>query len=872
MMALDEALQSSLEIQSRAQTVLTLLVDAETGVRGYLLTHEQKFLQPYRTARRDLPNQWRNLSTLTRNEPKLVAETEKVRTLVQTKLKILGALTRYPNDHGGAISPQVTDLLVRGNAVMDEIRHDVATVQREDNVDIARRESAVDRADQRSAEILGTGAIIGLGGGLLAMLLFGTGVAARIRRLEENAHRLERGEPLLSLHPANDEVGRLGSVLVKSNALLAERQRELKDAKGFLEDLIDSSPGLIYRLNLKEPISAYVSPNVERLLGYAPEEFLADPRKWLDHMEPDEARRVEALVLDAAASQEPEIAFDVRFIHRADHTRSLSALVHMEYDSDGTLENVVGYALDVTLQKEAERALREREQTLEAVITASPDIITIFDNDGSIRSASTAIDEILGYAPGELEGGDGVTPDFIHLDDVATRAASLQRTLQGGDHEGGTRFRARRADGTWAVLESSRRPIKGGDGRVEALVSVTREVTDQVGLETALRQAKEEAEQANRAKSEFLSRMSHELRTPLNAILGFAQLLEMDELDPEQQESVGQVLKAGRHLLTLIDEVLDIARIESGRLTISLEPVVVGEATADALDMIRPLAAARGTAVEVDGGSCDLYVQADRERLKQVLLNLLSNAVKYNRDGGSVSLACHHVDGGRVRIEVGDTGPGIPAAKMDDLFSPFDRLGAENSGVEGTGLGLALSKHIVEAMGGVLGAASTEGEGSTFWIDLPVTEGALERLERENDNFGNVSRDGVQDRRTILYIEDNLSNMKLVDRVLANYKEVRLVPAMQGRLGLELARRHDPDLVLLDLHLPDIRGDDVLRELRARPETKDVPVLVISADATPSRITALLAAGANGYLTKPLDIHKFVHVLEQALAKEQADA
>ncbi len=390
--------------------------------------------------------------------------------------------------------------------------------------------------------------------------------------------------------------------------------------------------------------------------------------------------------------------------------------------------------------------------------------------------------------------------------------------------------------------------------------------------EQDLRGAKDEAEKANRAKNEFLSRMSHELRTPLNAILGFGQLLEMDHLPGEQQESVEHILRSGRHLLGLIDEVLDIARIEAGNLALSLEPVLIIDELQDALDLVQPIAAARNIRLDSDRRElCRRHVAADRLRLKQVFLNLLSNAVKYNHPGGTVTLSCEETGNGRVRVKVTDTGPGIPPDKLTRLFTPFDRLGAEQSEVEGTGLGLSLAKHLVEAMGGTLGVESAPGRGSTFWVELAIAESPLERLEQADERVpAPVRTDTPRAARAVLYIEDNLSNLRLIERLLVHRPEVRLIPAMQGSLGLQLAREHRPDLILLDLQLPDLSGSEVLRRLQEAPETRNTPVVIISADATPGQIDRLLAAGAWRYLTKPLDVKKLLALLDEALARPEA--
>src|SRR5205809_2206959 len=348
------------------------------------------------------------------------------------------------------------------------------------------------------------------------------------------------------------------------------------------------------------------------------------------------------------------------------------------------------------------------------------------------------------------------------------------------------------------------------------------------------RRAEAKADHANRAKSDFLSRMSHELRTPLNGILGFAQLLEMEPLPAGHEESVAQILKAGRHLLGLINEVLDISRIETGRLQLSLEPVPVDETLRGALDIVRPIAAQHGIELSAEVADDRRHVVADRQRLQQVLLNLLSNAVKYNRTGGVVGVSCEERAGGRLRILVTDTGPGIAPGKLERLFTPFDRLGAEATGVEGTGLGLALSKHLVDAMGGTLDVMSQVGVGSTFAVELPLTAAPVAALEPRGGS-PTVDPAPPDARMVVLYIEDNLSNLRLIEQVLGRRPRTTLLSAMQGRLGLDLAREHRPDLILLDLHLPDLPGQEVLRRLLDEPRTREIPVIILSADASPGQ-------------------------------------
>jgi signal transduction histidine kinase/ActR/RegA family two-component response regulator len=386
--------------------------------------------------------------------------------------------------------------------------------------------------------------------------------------------------------------------------------------------------------------------------------------------------------------------------------------------------------------------------------------------------------------------------------------------------------------------------------------------------EARLRRAKELAESANQAKSEFLSRMSHELRTPLTAVIGFADLLLADEPDEQRARHLATILKAGEHLLGLINEVLDISRIEEGRLALSLEPVLLAETVSEAVDLIRPAAQQRSVSLRVEAPPAGLCVRADHRRLKQVLVNLLSNAVKYNRGGGWVELRSS-VSEGWIRVEVQDSGPGLGGEDLERLFSPFERLSASGSGVEGTGLGLALSKALTEAMGAQIGVDSAVGSGSTFWIELPMAE--AEELEADVEATGRGREVAAQlPPSLLLYVEDALSNLSLVEGLVARRPELSLVSARDGRRALELARDHHPDLILLDAHLPDMDGVEVLTRLRADPLTADVPVVALSADDTRPQIDRFLEAGAREYLTKPIRVAALLQALERHVRGEAA--
>ena len=528
-------------------------------------------------------------------------------------------------------------------------------------------------------------------------------------------------------------------------------------------------------------------------------------------------------------------------------------------DSSRSISGMAAIATDITEWTRVRAALAERQRLLDTVIRACPDIVTVLDGDGRVGEISEASARILGYdlrSPVQKE-----IEALIHPDDLTRVHHEAAKIFSMPEAQLDLTYRVRHADGRWVVLDSRGQAMVGEDGTTVGAVVVSRDVTDELEVEAEMHVAVEAAEQASKAKSDFLSRMSHELRTPLNSVLGFSQLLEMDDLPAHHGEAVGHIMRAGRHLLNLIDEVLDIARIESGNLELLLEPVPIRQVLGDAIDIARPLGERGEITIVADLELCPdtFHVLADRQRLLQVMLNLLSNAVKYNRTGGRVGVAVEAVSPSLVRITVADTGNGIKTQDIDRVFEPFDRLGAESSGVEGTGVGLTLSKYLVERMGGTIDVYSRVGEGTTFTVDLPTA--AAPDLPVPGPQSSPEQLPSVATLR-VLHIEDNLANLELVEQVLTRSGVVELLAAMTGSLGIELARRHSPHLILLDLHLPDMSGVHLLDILQVDPRTADIPVVVVTADATPSQIQRLRDIGVAAYLTKPIDIRELLRVVE----------
>ena len=529
-----------------------------------------------------------------------------------------------------------------------------------------------------------------------------------------------------------------------------------------------------------------------------------------------------------------------------------------------------GIALDITERKQAEEALRSKMALLEAQKNATLDGLLVVDENQKRILVNQQLVEIFEIPESALETDDDSKMLGHVVGLMKNPEAFLEKVkyLYEQKHEI-SRDEIELLNGM--ILDRYSAPVVGEDGTTYGRIWSFRDITEQKRSEANILHARDEAEKANKAKSEFLSRMSHELRTPMNSILGFAQLLEMSELNAKQTKGVKNILNSGRHLLDLINEVLDISRIEAGRISLSLEPVAIVGLLEESIDVVRPQMNEKMIEIEVRSSfDTRVFVQADRQRLKQVLLNLLNNAIKYNSDGGTIKVkvdSMSAIDEGMVklRIAITDTGKGIPEDDIKKLFTPFERIGAEKTLTEGTGLGLAVSKKLMDAMGGTIGVESIPGEGSTFWIELTHYTYQAEK-SHVKDLVIDVPIEIGYVEGTILYVEDNISNIELVEEILSNHLQgIKLISIMNGTQALEMAIGHKPDMILLDLNLPDMHGHDVLKMLQADDNTLHIPVIIISADAMPHQIDRLMTAGAKDYLPKPLDLKSFLAVIDKWL-------
>jgi PAS domain S-box-containing protein len=664
--------------------------------------------------------------------------------------------------------------------------------------------------------------------------------------------------------------------LLKAGAL----QRAIFNSANFSSIATDAK-GVIQIFNVgAERMLGYTAADVMNKITPAdisdPQEVIARAEELSAELGTPIAPGFEALVFKA--SRGIEDIYELTYI-RKDGSR-FPAVVSVTALRDAQ-DAIIGYLLigtDNTARKQIEaeqkllsQRLRDHQFYTRSLFESNIDAIMTTDPAGIITDVNKQMEVLTGSTRDELIGA----PFKNYFTDPARAERSTRQVLREKkvtDYE----LTARARDGRETVVSFNATTFYDRDRKLQGVFAAARDITERKRLDQVLREknlelenARAAADKANRSKSEFLSSMSHELRSPLNAILGFAQLLESGAPPPtpDQKASIDQILKAGWYLLQLINEILDLALIESGRLSLSLESVSLLDVMLECRAMAEPQAQKLGVTLIFPAIDCPVFVHADRTRMKQVLINLLSNAIKYNRPQGSVEVTCSTGSASRIRISVRDSGDGLPPEKLAQLFQPFNRLGRESSAAEGTGIGLVVSKRLVELMGGGIGVESTVGAGSVFWFELNLAA-------EPQPLAGTVAPEpsppphgpGDAAVHTLLYVEDNAANLQLVEQLIARRPDLHLLTATDAPSGLALARTHLPAVILMDINLPGMSGSEALKVLLADPLTAQIPVLAISANAMPHDVTRGLEQGFLGYLTKPINVKEFMQTLDRALA------
>jgi PAS domain S-box-containing protein len=701
-----------------------------------------------------------------------------------------------------------------------------------------------------------------------------------------------------SCAPIRAEDGRVvGSVLVFRN--VTEEyvvQQSLRDSAALVQTILNTVVDGIVTIHAHGGVIETANPAIEDMFGYAATE-LAGKHLGLLIPELDQEQHNVSLAYYGASDEARAIGVGREVMGRRKNGSTFPLEIAVSEMMLGGQRYFTGILRDISTRKAVEEELLKAGALQKAIFDSANFSSIATDAKGVIQIFNVGAERMLGYAAADVM--NKITPaEISDPQELISRAKSLSTELETSISPGfeALVFKASRGiediyELTYLCKDGSRLPavvsvtalrddyktiigylLIGTDNTARKAAEVERARLDQVlrDKNAELEAARSVADKANLAKSEFLSSMSHELRSPLNAILGFAQLMESGSPEPTtiQKASIDQILKAGWYLLELINEVLDLALIESGRLSISVEPTSLPDVLEDCQTMIKPMAQKREISLHFPKLDASCFVGADRTRLKQVVINLLSNAIKYNRIGGTVTVTCSQRAKTRLRISVRDTGEGLSPSDVAQLFQPFNRLGKENSDEQGTGIGLVVSKRLMEQMGGEMGVSSTLGSGSVFWIDLDIA--GAPQLQGELTEFP-LTAGGVDDDtdltkiRTLLYVEDNQANMELVRQLIARRPDMRLLGAEDALRGIALAKAHQPDVILMDINLPGISGLQALKLLRDDPATLHIPVLALSANAMVRDIEKGLEAGFFRYLTKPIRVSEFMMALDEGL-------
>ena len=836
---------------SSANALLSELKDAETGQRGYVITGDKTFLGPYLSARNSIR-----------------AHLEELRQLSQTPAA---------RDHVAAMSPMVDSKMAElkrviemvdkqsaagvvaaisggdGKRTMDSIRAEMSSYVLEEETALALHEASF----HSEMRLLFTGIAVGSMLILILALSFAFLLYREMQnRLKDLVH-LETRQLLEAQKETSERLQQANASLQSSEDKLAVTLHSIGDGL-----IATDAAGCVTLMN----------PIAEQLTGWTQAEALSHQVDEVFNIINHQTRKPSVVpVRETLAKGTVHGLANHTILIARDGSECAIA------DSCAPIRNrdraVVGAVLvfrDVTTEFAAQQAVRDQQFYTRSLIEANIDAIITCDPSGIIADVNQQMVALTGSARDKLIGAP-----FKDCFTDRERAERGIKLVLSEKKVSNYELTARAADGTETAVSLNASTFYDRDSRLQGVFVAARDVSERRRFEQALEEANAElqraksaAEKANLAKSEFLSCMSHELRSPLNAILGFAQLMESDTPLPTapQAARIAQILQAGWHLLNLINEILDLAVIESGKVSLSREPVSLHEVLSECRAMMEKLAQERHIAMAFPVFEGPSYVWADRTRLKQIVINLLSNAIKYNKEQGTVSVDCSAATPERIRISITDTGVGLVPEKLAQLFQPFNRLGQETGTVDGTGIGLVVTKQLAELMNGVLGVESTFGKGSVFWIELPSANAPeLPAGSVDLAVHGHPEHAAGERRRTLLYVEDNPANLMVVEQLVARFPDLTLMTAVNATVGIKIARAIQPEVILMDINLPGISGITALKILREDPATAHIPIVAVSANAMPRDIKRGLEEGFFRYLTKPIRVKEFMEVLNEAL-------
>ncbi|MBE0620313.1 MAG: PAS domain S-box protein [Burkholderiales bacterium] len=986
------ARQQSYDMTIRAEAMLSGLTDAESAQRGYLLTGDEVFLEPYIAVRDSVGGELQallGLAPIGASHQYL----EALVPLVDAKLAHMAQIIKLRREHGAAAVLEVVGKGAAtsgdGKRLMDSIRAEMRGLARTEQAELAHHEAAFQsnmrrmfagiisisvlallfalsfaflsyrQAQQRAKNLVHAetrrlleiqektneqlqraNATLQVSEAKLAVTLNSIGDAviatdaeghvtflnplaekltgwtlaeAALRPVDEIFHIInqETREPSTipvketlahgtvhglanhtmligrdgsecaiadSCAPIRDHAGQVvGAVLIFRDVTREYAvQQALNDSAALIKTILQTVADGVITIHARGGIIERSNPAAERIFGYSAEELVGQ-RFSLLIPELDRDQRNGSLEYYSASEEARAAGLGREVVGRRKDGGEFPLEIAVSEMSLGGQRYFTGVLRDITArrqteaeQKRLDQRLRDQQFYTRSLIESNIDAIMTTDPSGIITDVNKQMEALTGCTRDELIGA----PFRDYFTDPDRAGAAIKLVLAEKkviNYE----LTARARDGTETMVSYNAMTFYDRDRNLQGVFAAARDITEREHLyqmlqerNTELECARSAAEKANLAKSEFLSSMSHELRTPLNAVLGFAQVMESGTPPPtpSQKRSLDQILKAGWYLLELINEILDLARIESGKMSLSREPVALNQVMLECQAMIEPQARRRGVSMSFPRLDEALFILADMTRIKQVLINLLFNAVKYNRVGGTVCVDCALHAPDSIRISVRDSGEGLAPEKLAQLFQPFNRIGKETGAEEGTGIGLVVTKRLVELMGGAIGVDSTVGTGTVFWIDMSLcTPVQLAGPDAELAVLTRGPAGAGAAPRTLLYVEDNPANLKLVEELITRRPDIRLLCAADGNLGIELAREFLPEVILMDINLPGINGTEAMRILRADPATAHIPIVALSANAMPADIKSALEAGFFRYLTKPIVVRDFMDTLGVAL-------
>ena len=682
--------------------------------------------------------------------------------------------------------------------------------------------------------------IFGLLASLLAIALFFYRPLSSLEKASLFAlNFIKQPGQVISLPPLPLQFERLKTSLNQASLQLERLEREKAASAASLKVVLDHSVDAILMLDENLKIQ-FFNPAAESIFGYSAAEISGQSAQILTPI---------PLTLEMHQENLRNALLKGR--------RKNGESFYMEVSDNETelagQRIFIVFIRDVTkaiLERRSHKAIEETNRKLAVIANKSSHAVAIVDPEGRHEWINNSFTRLTGYLLEEIKGKTAA--EFLFSPLAAEKPA--KNRIQEASFIQEQILYTKNQEAIQVLTEGQ--PVFNDKGDCINYILLLFDVTKERKTEANLLKAKQLAEEASEAKSQFLSRVSHEFRTPLNAILGFSQLLDMTQLSDMQKQHLGHISQAGKHLLNLVNDVLDIAQIEAGKLSLSIETLYLNDVLNESLQLTRHLADDKEITTLIKGNS-NLYVKADQQRLKQILINLLSNAYKYNKQQGSVSIFIGH-DQNRLELVIEDTGIGIDESKLQELFIPFNRLGAEQSSIEGTGIGLSLSRELVRLLSGRLELSSVRGQGTRVTLCLPIATQSARSDEQANPQLA-----PLKEQKTVIYIEDNLINLKLIEHALEHLPNLNLSSSMRGDSGLELIKKQLPDIVLLDLHLPGMSGKAVLQALKNDPKTAHIPVIILSADASSKSKEMLRELGASDYLSKPINLTEFIQTMHK---------